>query len=86
MGELTEYYAITRNASSTEDATGLVRRRMTGEGRVDESLRQNFEWRPSSALYEWEMGDVSGRELVAITEAEAERLIEGFREKWGEQG
>ena len=24
--------------------------------------------------------------LVEISEAEAERLIEGFRQKWGEQG
>ncbi len=39
----------------------------------------------TSALYEWEIGDVSGANLVKITEAEAERLIERFREKWGEQ-
>jgi broad specificity phosphatase PhoE len=53
---------------------------------VDESLRRDFEWQPSSALYEWEMGDVSGRHLTKISAAEAERLIERFREKWGEQG
>lgn len=86
MAELIEYFAITRNAASPGDATGLVRRRMTDEGNVDESLRRGFEWQPSSALYEWEMGDVSGRYLIKISEAEAERLIEGFRQKWGEQG
>jgi hypothetical protein len=86
MTELIEYYAITRNASSTADATGIIRRRTTQEGRVDESLRRNFSWQPSSALYEWEMGDVSGRYLIKISEAEAERLIERFHEKWGEQG
>jgi hypothetical protein len=86
MTELIEYYAITRNASSIADATGIIRRRTTQEGRVDESLRRNFSWQPSSALYEWEMGDVSGRHLIKISEAEAERLIERFREKWGEQG
>jgi hypothetical protein len=86
MAELIEYYAITRNSSSTADATGIIRRRTTEEGRVDESLRRNFSWQPSSALYEWEMGDVSGRHLIKISEAEAERLIERFREKWTEQG
>jgi len=59
---------------------------MTQEGRVDESLRRNFSWQPSSALYEWEMGDVSGRHLIKISEEEADMLIERFREKWGEQG
>jgi hypothetical protein len=81
-----EYYAISRNAASFDDATGLVRRRATNEGTVDESLHRDFEWQPSSALYEWEMGDVSGRYLISISEAEAERLIEGFRLKWGERG
>jgi hypothetical protein len=86
MAESIEYYAITRDPTSSDGATGVVRRRMASEGRIDESLRHDFEWKPSSALYEWEMGDVSGRYLVKISEAEAERLIERFREKWGEQG
>ena len=86
MIELIEYYVITRNVASTADATGIIRRRATQEGRVDESLRRDFSWQPSSALYEWEMGDVSGRHLLRISEAEAERLIERFREKWTEQG
>jgi hypothetical protein len=37
-------------------------------------------------IYEWERGEELGTSLVEISEAEAERLIEGFRQKWGEQG
>ena len=36
-----------------------------------------------SAIYEWEHGEEMGADLVEISEAEAERLIEGFRQKWG---
>jgi len=48
-------------------------------------LRRDLTWQPDSAIVEWEYGDV-GADLVEISEAEAERLIEGFRQKWGEQG
>jgi hypothetical protein len=77
-----EYYAITRGAAATSQASGLVRRRLTPSGRADESLRRDGSWQPSSALFEWEMGDVSPRRISAITEAEAEMLTAKLRDQW----
>ena len=77
-----EFYAITRGAAGTDQASGLVRRRLTTAGRVDESLRRDLCWKPSSALFEWEMGDVSPRRIRAVTEAEAERLTARLRDDW----
>jgi hypothetical protein len=80
------YYAIVRDGTDPEAATGLLRTRSTGEGREDESLRDDMSWQPSSALFEWETGDVSGRELIEISEPQAEKLIDGFRAKWKKPG
>jgi hypothetical protein len=77
-----EYYVITRGAAATSQASGLIRRRLTLEGRVDESLRRDGSWQPSSALFEWEMGDVSPRRISAIAEAEADQLTAKLRDQW----
>ena len=42
-------------------------------------------WQRDTAIIEWEHGDVVG-DLVEISEAEAQELIERFREKWGREG
>jgi hypothetical protein len=84
MAERTTYYALVRDGNGIEAATGLVRRRVTAEGRADESFGRDLRWQPSSALFEWEMSDVSSRKLVEISEAEAAELIERFRAEWGE--
>lgn len=86
MAEHITYYAIVRGGNGIGAATGLIRRRVTAEGRTDESLDRELRWQASSALFEWEMNDVSGRELVEISEAEAAGLIERFRAEWGEPG
>jgi hypothetical protein len=83
--EKMEYYAVLGSGRTKQNPSGLVRRRMSSEGRIDEALQRNLTWAPSSAIVEWEYGDV-GDELVVISEAEAQALIERFREKWGEQG
>jgi hypothetical protein len=67
-----------------QNPSGLVRRRTTPEGRIDEALQRDMKWIPSSAIVEWEYGDV-GAELVEISESEAEALIERFRNKWSAQ-
>ena len=82
MADPVEYYAITRGAAATSQASGLVRRRLTPAGRADESLRRDGSWRPSSALFESEMADVSPRRISAITAAEAERLTARLRDQW----
>jgi hypothetical protein len=86
MDRPTAYYAIVQDNAGPEAATGLLRRRSTPEGPVDESLGRGLRWQASSALYEWEMGDASGRELIEISEAAAQGLIDRFRAEWGEQG
>jgi hypothetical protein len=82
MADPAEYYAITRGAAATSQASGLVRRRLAPVGRADESLRRDGSWQPSSALFEWEMGDVSPRRISGITAAEAERLTAKLRDQW----
>jgi hypothetical protein len=80
------YYAIVRDGKTVNDASGLARRTHTPQGRLDEAIRRNLTWERDSVIYEWERGEELGTTLVEISEAEAERLIEGFRQKWGEQG
>jgi len=79
-----KYYAVVGTGRTMQNPSGLVRRRTSSEGRIDEALQRDLKWVRSSAIVEWEYGDV-GAELVEISEAEAERLIERFREKWGAQ-
>lgn len=84
MADETVYYAIIREGQAIDDASGLARRTYTPRGRLDEAIRRDLTWERDSAIYEWERGEELGATLIKISEAEAERLIEGFREKWGE--
>ena len=79
-----KYYAVVGSGRTVKNPSGLVRRRTSPEGRLDEALQRDLKWIPSSAIVEWEYGDV-GAELVEISEAEAQKVIERFREKWGVQ-
>ena len=80
----TKYYAVVGSGRTIQNPSGLVRRRTSAEGRIDEALQRDLKWIPSSAIVEWEYGDV-GAELVEISESQARGLIERFRYKWGEQ-
>jgi hypothetical protein len=86
LAEEVEYYAIIWAGRSAADASGLARRTFTPAGRLDETLRKDLAWGRDSAIYEWERGEELGADLVKISAAEAERLIERFRVKWGELG
>ena len=79
--ERVEYYAIIGVGRSQDNPSGLARRQFTAAGRVDESLQRDLQWRPSSAITQWEYGNLPG-ELLEISEAEALGLIDQFREKW----
>jgi hypothetical protein len=83
--ERVEHYAIIGVGRTSADPSGLARRRYTPAGRVDESLQRDLSWRPTSSITQWEYGNLSG-ELAAISEAEANELIERFREKWSQEG
>ncbi len=85
MDEQTVYYAIIGVGRNPADPSGLARRRFTEEGRLDEALRRDLTWQRDAAIIEWEYGNLVG-ELVQISEAEANELIEGFREKWSREG
>ena len=85
MDERTIYYAIIGVGRDSADPSGLVRRKFTDKGRLDEALRSNMTWQRDTAIIEWEYGNLVG-ELVEVSEAEAQALIERFREKWGQEG
>jgi hypothetical protein len=76
------YYAITGVGRSPTEPSGLVRRRFSEEGRIDEALRADMTWERDTAIIEWEYGNLTGT-LTKINEDEAGELIERFREKWG---
>ena len=84
MDEKTVYYAITGVGQNPSDPSGLVRRRFTEKGRLDEALHGDMTWQRDTAIIEWEYGNLVG-ELVEISEADAQALIERFREKWSRE-
>ena len=81
--EKVTYYAVVGTSRTVENPSGLVRRRHATGGLVDESLNRDLSWTFTDALYQLERGENFGPELVEISEDEAGRLIERFREKWG---
>jgi hypothetical protein len=80
------YYAIIRDGDHPENPSGLARRTITPEGRLDETLRSDLSWMRDSAIYEWERGEEMGADLVQISEAEAQNLIDRFRVKRRRKG
>jgi hypothetical protein len=85
MDEQTVYYTITGVGRAPTDPSGLVRRRFTDKGRLDEALRSDMTWQRDTAIIEWEYGNLVG-ELVEINETAAQALIERLRKKWGREG
>ncbi len=79
------YYTITGVGRNPSDPSGLVRRRFSEEGRIDEALRKDMTWERDTAIIEWEYGNLTGT-LTKISEPEAQELIERFREKWSGEG
>jgi hypothetical protein len=76
------YYAVIGTGRTAANPSGLVRRRYTGEGPIDESLARDFSWKFTDAVYQDERGENFGPDLVEISQGEAEALIERFRAKW----
>jgi hypothetical protein len=83
MTDEVKYYAVVGPGRTASNPSGLARRTFTAEGRLDESLRRDLSWGRSSEIYQWERGEEMGPDLVEISGAEAEALVERFREKWG---
>jgi hypothetical protein len=59
---------------------------MQGEETVDQSLRRDLSWGPTTAIVEWDYGEELIHDLRRINKAEADELLERFREKWGQEG
>jgi hypothetical protein len=84
-GERVEYYAVIGSGRTQANPSGLLRRRFTPEGRVDEALQLDMSWKRTSAITRWEYANLSS-ELVAIGEPEAMELMQRFRREWAGQG
>ena len=83
MAGKVSYYSIVGVGRSAENPSGLARRTYTGTTRVDESLRRDFTWGPTTTVTDWEYGNLPG-ELVEISAGEADALMERFRQKWAQ--
>jgi hypothetical protein len=80
------YFAIVDQAATRDNPAGIVRRHeFDGGGFVDEGLHRSLTWHRTPAIIEWESGDFPD-ELIEVTAQEAERIIAGFRERWGTPG
>jgi len=82
----TKYYAIIGRGHKSSDPTGLARRVVLRDGIIDESLRRDLTWGHTNAIVEWNRGEELTRDLIEVSEAEAQALIERFREKWSQEG
>ena len=79
------YYAIIGGGRTVNDPYGLVRRLEHDDGPEDEGLRRDFSWSFTPIIVEWKRGDFDD-ELVEVSHAQASKIIEYFREKWGPFG
>jgi hypothetical protein len=79
------YYAVIGNGRTIIDPFGLVRRLEHDDAATDEGLRKDLSWKFTPAITEWEHGDFA-YELVEVSHAQASKIIEYFREKWGPFG
>lgn len=85
MADEIKYYAIVGVGRTAHTPSGLARRRFAAGGPFDEALRRDMTWEADSAIVEWEYGDV-GADLIEVSEAAAQGLIDRFRAEWGETG
>lgn len=79
MAEKTTYYAIVDEFSSREAPGGVIRRVVTGDGMTDEAFSADLKWEFSPLLAASERGDTMF-DFVAISEAEAQRIVDRIRE------
>jgi hypothetical protein len=85
MPDKVKYYAMVLAGDTPRSPSGIARRRYLDNGSVrDEAVKQGLTWDRTPLLAAAERGDMTF-EFVEISEEEAERIIEGFREKWGSE-
>ena len=75
------YFAIVGRGATLDEPLGLVRRLKHDNGRLDESLGEDLSWRWTPVIAEWEH-DSYGNELVEVSHAQADKIIQYFRQKF----
>ena len=86
MPDKITFYAIVDEQTSIDRPHGLLRRlEFDGDGFTDEGLRRDFSWSFTPIIVEWQRSDFDD-ELVEVSHAQASKIIEYFREKWGPFG
>jgi hypothetical protein len=86
MPDKITFYAIVDSETTVERPYGLLRRlEFDGNGFTDEGLRRDFSWSFTPIIVEWQRSDFDD-ELVEVSHAQASKIIEYFREKWGPFG
>jgi hypothetical protein len=79
------YYAIIGGDRTIDNPYGLLRRLEHDDGPSDEGLRKDFSWYFTPLIAEWEHGSFED-ELVEVSHAQASKIIEYFRSRWGPYG
>ena len=86
MPDKITFYAIVDDETTVERPLGLLRRlEFDSGGFTDEGMRRDFSWSFTPIIIEWERSDFDD-ELVEVSHAQASKIIEYFREKWGPFG
>ena len=74
------YFAIIGGSNTLDNPRGLARRlEVDDDGFTDEALRDDFSWKFTPVIVEWEHGDFDD-ELVEVSHEQASKIIEYFRE------
>jgi hypothetical protein len=81
MSDKITYYAVVGGTRTVDNPYGLVRRLETDWGFTDETVRKDFSWIFTPVIVEWEHGSFDD-ELVEVSHAQAEKIIQYFRERW----
>jgi hypothetical protein len=79
------YYVLVGGSNTVDNPRGLVRRLEHEDGPSDEALRDDFSWKATPVIVEWERGDFDD-ELVEVSHEQASKIIEYLRQKWGPSG
>ena len=86
MSQAITYFAVIDDQASIDDPAGIVRRVRSGSsGFHDEALGRSLSWQFTPLIVEWERAE-STDDLVEVSEAAAERIIERLRERWSALG
>lgn len=81
--ERVTYYAMLLEGDTRLEPSGIARRATSRDNALrDEVLTREGAWSPTPLIAGWQRGD-STFDFVEVSEAEAERVIERLRERWG---